>query len=65
MSMRQAKKLMQKDDDLQAYKQALEEEKQMNKQSKQTSAFAGFTVDSSSEESEEDTPKIEKVQQPS
>jgi len=32
--MRQAKKLMQKDDDLQAYKQALEEEKQMNKQTK-------------------------------
>ena len=61
MSMRQAKKLLQKEDEMEAYRKAVEEEKLESKQTKKTSAFAGFSVDSDSEqEQEEETPKVEK-----
>ena len=48
---------MQKEDDMEACRRAIEEEKLLSKQAKKTSAFVGFTVDSDSvEEQEEETP---------
>ena len=50
-------------DDLEAYKEALAEEKQANKQVKKTSAFAGFAVASSSEsEEEKNAEEVNKVE---
>ena len=44
-------------------KQAIEDEKRLSKQSKQTSAFAGFAVDSDSDDQEEEQPQVEEVKQ--